>query len=565
VSHAQLREVLQRSDLPQPILDEAAVELVELVTNITTTDTAIELSLMTAATALLNTYDSARLCLDSVLTAGAGTEHVSVRLGTAGMSLFHLLPAGRGELCAVKADEQQRVSQARARCAAVLQEIDTRKQAAVAAATAASAAALAEAERIAAEELSEELELFGRASTARNLGLTDNRTVDWELAVDLLQQLCALRTKRGSATAAVANSVTGTAACMCQLGAVLIEAGQPEAAVPVLHSAADTLDAAAVASSNTLILQLQQRSDTTDNTDTSTTSTVNRKDVNGLAGMLLTSLSNLLWAVEARTTQLKLQQGDDYTVELSVAGLAGSHLRQRITALHQCVLNSQESSIQADSELQLCRGVSPLFSNADGVLWFVQYDAAQVAAAAAATAAVAAARKQAKAAKAAALNKRQAAANSRAHSPTGSVRVGSDGSDTEHVDLDMLEVVDVRRAARIRARLARQAAQLQRKEQRAAKAVLDAAAAAAASTAATNDDGSLRSAGKHSYASSSSKAKSFTVGLQGSSSGGSGSAVKLSKTESATSTAAATSRLGKFLTFKRAPATPTMSQEAPTG
>jgi hypothetical protein len=554
--------VLQRSDLPQPILDEAAVELAELVTNITATDTAIELSLMTAAAALLNTYDSARLCLDNVLTAGAGTEHVSARLGTTGMSLFDLLPVGRGELCAVKAGEQQRVAQARARCAAVLQEIDTRKQAAAAAATAASAAAVAEAERIAAEELSEELELFGRASAARTLGLTDNRTVDWGLAVDLLQQLCALRTKRGSAPAAVANSVTATAACMCQLGVVLIEAGQPEAAVPVLHSAVDTLDAAAVASTNTLILQLQQPSDTIDNTDTSSTTTVNSKDVNGLAGMLLTTLSNLLWAVEARTTQLKLQQGDDYTVELSVAGLAGSHLRQRITALHQLVLSSQESSVQADSELQLCRGLSPLFSNADGVLWFVQYDAAQVAAAAAAAATAAAARKQAKAAKAAALKKRQAAANSRAHSPSGSVRVGSDGS--ELVDLDMLEVVDVKRAARIRARLARQAAQLQRKEQRAAKAVLDAAAAAAAaSTAATKDDSSVHSVGKHSNASNSSKAKSITIVLQDNSSG---SAVKLSKTASVTSAAAATSRLGKFLTFKRAPAAvTTISQEAPTG
>ncbi|CAN0055726.1 unnamed protein product [Scytosiphon promiscuus] len=168
-------------------------------------------------------YDAARSRLEGVATLGLGTRKITARLQVTGFPVFSLLPAGMGEPMAGRLEEEAREARAEIRRRVALDEIDRAKDQ-LRQRREKEERELKRAEKLrlkGEEKMKEEIDLYERGLSARQGAAF--RESEKALAEQYWRRLVAIRQRRRKGT-------PGAAAAVNNLGVLLVEQSERDSA-----------------------------------------------------------------------------------------------------------------------------------------------------------------------------------------------------------------------------------------------------------------------------------------------------------------------------------------------
>ncbi|CAM9355835.1 unnamed protein product [Ectocarpus fasciculatus] len=200
---AKALKAMLASGLPSKIEEDMRKELEVVEEKARGIQERLQAATATAIARGLRAYDATRARLEGVATVGLGTRKVTARLQVTGFPIFSLLPAGMGEPMAGRLEEEAREARAETRRRVALDEIDRAKDRQ---AKEERERKRLEKLRLKEEEkMNEEVDLYERGLSARQRAAT--RESEKAEAEKHWRRLVAIRQRRRKGTAGAAAAV----------------------------------------------------------------------------------------------------------------------------------------------------------------------------------------------------------------------------------------------------------------------------------------------------------------------------------------------------------------------
>ncbi|CAM9478757.1 unnamed protein product [Ectocarpus sp. 4 AP-2014] len=212
-----LQKAMLAVGLPSKIEEDMRKELEVVEEKARGIDERLQVATATAIARGLRAYDAARARLEGVATLGLGTRKVTARLQVTGFPIFSLLPAGMGEPMAGRLEEEAREARAETRRRVALDEIDRAKDRQASRAREEEERERKHLEKLRLKEeekMKEEVDLYERGLSARQRATT--RESEKVEAEKHWRRLVAIRQRRRKGTA-------GAAAAVNNLGVLLVD------------------------------------------------------------------------------------------------------------------------------------------------------------------------------------------------------------------------------------------------------------------------------------------------------------------------------------------------------